>query len=991
MINKKNTSVKMNNSSTNTNNRSNWWVKSICYLLISSHLCVVATKEPPKKHVNQPPQRIASHQDETMSILSDIEQTVVKALGWFGNRANSTKEKASFRLYADQLAEQLKPLNHFTQKFEVQISKTDLNNKYSKRINQRNQKILNRLSDLTTLLTKAANSVTKIHFRRAINKLQTLLTNIKAVGSLPVHNTEQMPFGSLNKVAKKPATTLEVLSQRLGNQSTAQTLQANLVQDPNDPVLISPTIDAPQDEVIQNLASSLNHDPVAMYNWVYNQVEFVPSYGSMQGASYTAELKRGNAFDQASLLLALYRASGIPAHYVFGTVRLPIEQAMNWVGGVETSEALQNLMSQGGIPNSLISTSQNPLGYIQFEHIWIKAWGSFKTDTGQLTNQWLAMDPSFKQYTYTQNLISPFSVKENAITELMSTANIDETQGWISNVNQNLLTQQLQTFTVEISTGLNATQPNATVAEILGSKTIVKRSSNELFGNLPYTNIISSTALLEISDSLRHKFKVELQDALGLNALVSIETNTVELAGKAMTLSFTPSSETEQQILFDYVTANSNNGEIVGEFPVGLINVVAKIALDKNVISSGGNMILGEQLQTEMGFWSPLSGWETSLSPIIAGEYQAIGVDLQGVTSKQLVTLQNQLQQTKANLESGQLDGITKHELTGDILSTGITSYLSITRSQGELLAGMADIVSYRMPSYGTLSTTLNLNLIFGVPSSVTSDGFTIDVDSLKNSSESATNCWNDWFEYNQRNGTIISVFEHMMPENLFTIADEIPSSVSAVKALALAEQQGQKIYTFDQSNAELMDSIQIDEIAMPEITTAINSGKLVTVHEQPLVIGQWSGSGYIITDPETGGGAYKIVGGANGGAIFVDELKLLLKSGLRALIAISIDGIDSPRGKTLITWLSQLSTFNLSPILAILNSSVAYANTASQALSLKINHASEFYCELSVYQFSVGMSFLVTSLFPAPIAASFVSVMSITFEDAYQQCSVSN
>jgi transglutaminase-like putative cysteine protease len=90
---------------------------------------------------------------------------------------------------------------------------------------------------------------------------------------------------------------------------------------------------------------------VQIHNWVRNNIEFLPSYGSIQGADLTLRNKRGNAFDTASLEIALLRAAGIPARYVYGTVQLPAEQAMNWVGGVSKPEAAQSLLGQGGIPN----------------------------------------------------------------------------------------------------------------------------------------------------------------------------------------------------------------------------------------------------------------------------------------------------------------------------------------------------------------------------------------------------------------------------------------------------------------------------------------------------------------------------------------------------------------------------------------------------------------------------------------------------------------
>jgi hypothetical protein len=49
--------------------------------------------------------------------------------------------------------------------------------------------------------------------------------------------------------------------------------------------------------------------------------------------------------------------------------------------------------------------------------------------------------------------------------------------------------------------------------------------------------------------------------------------------------------------------------------------------------------------------------------------------------------------------------------------------------------------------------------------------------------------------------------------------------------------------------------------------------GKEVITHTDAVTIPGWSGAGYIILDPETGSGAYKISGGANGAVlIWIDD-----------------------------------------------------------------------------------------------------------------------
>ena len=76
------------------------------------------------------------------------------------------------------------------------------------------------------------------------------------------------------------------------------------------------------------------------------------------------------------------------------------------------------------------------------------------------------------------------------------------------------------------------------------------------------------------------------------------------------------------------------------------------------------------------------------------------------------------------------------------------------------------------------------------------------------------------------------------------------------------------------------MDNWQIytlDANTRNEITNALYAGNEVTVHESPVNAFGWTGSGYIIFDPDTGSGAYKISGGADGAIVVIALLVFAL------------------------------------------------------------------------------------------------------------------
>lgn len=99
--------------------------------------------------------------------------------------------------------------------------------------------------------------------------------------------------------------------------------------------------------------------------------------------------------------------------------------------------------------------------------------------------------------------------------------------------------------------------------------------------------------------------------------------------------------------------------------------------------------------------------------------------------------------------------------------------------------------------------------------------GLAMDVDQVQFSSETKNNCYQDWLAY-QRNASMqTSAFEHLIPEMMFSTAENPVEVVSTVKALAIAMSEGQKIYTITQDNQDQLQNIVIDTDARAEINNA--------------------------------------------------------------------------------------------------------------------------------------------------------------------------
>lgn len=117
-----------------------------------------------------------------------------------------------------------------------------------------------------------------------------------------------------------------------------------------------------------------------------------------------------------------------------------------------------------------------------------------------------------------------------------------------------------------------------------------------------------------------------------------------------------------------------------------------------------------------------------------------------------------------------------------------------------------------------------------------------------------------------------MSANEHFVPEQFFNDPNATIKNVngiSAVKALQIAGSEGQKIFTVTQNNIDIvLPQINHHSETITDIRNAVAAGKVVTVSQNKVSITGWTGTGYIILDPNTGAGAYMIGGGSDGGAI---------------------------------------------------------------------------------------------------------------------------
>ena len=113
----------------------------------------------------------------------------------------------------------------------------------------------------------------------------------------------------------------------------------------------------------------------------------------------------------------------------------------------------------------------------------------------------------------------------------------------------------------------------------------------------------------------------------------------------------------------------------------------------------------------------------------IVGEYHAIGLNLQGISNSRIDSLKEELNIVKTRLENREYSNLNRQDLIGNLLFKSLLSLFSVEDAHNEAAAKFAHVVSYRQPSFGFFSTSMQISYWFGTPRTVSAPGLLMDID----------------------------------------------------------------------------------------------------------------------------------------------------------------------------------------------------------------------------------------------------------------------
>jgi len=300
-------------------------------------------------------------------------------------------------------------------------------------------------------------------------------------------------------------------------------------------VPVVPEGDEITDEIAA-LARGLQHDPVAIYNYVRNEIEHIPYYGLTKGAALCLIEKSGNDFDQCALLAALLVESGYTPIYHYGTMTIPLNAAndmdmLSWLPATN-SNGVKRILNWTGNPNF------NPTGS-NFNPV--RVWIEVEVDgTARL------LDPAYKHY---EDLTPLADVLTEAgydaadyIADAAGSATLSgvDPDYYTEDLDDDAIYTRLTQDTQSLLTNLKANYPNRSPREIIGGRALIREEipdTASLPQSLPFTS--SSTETWNYGE-IPQAYATSVN--FNITSRMNVTLFTAELQGKRLALTLNSST-----------------------------------------------------------------------------------------------------------------------------------------------------------------------------------------------------------------------------------------------------------------------------------------------------------------------------------------------------------------------------------------------------------------------------------------------------------------
>ena len=460
------------------------------------------------------------------------------------------------------------------------------------------------------------------------------------------------------------------------------------------------------------LAEELDYSAVKIYSYVKNNIRFVPYFASVKGALATLKSRSGNSLDQASLLIALFRASNIPSRYMIGQVLVDDEnQILNWMGTKTVYSATQRA-------NMLDTVSELDAGNnMSLVHMWVAACipydnyrGSEDSNSGY---HWIELDPSFKKMEYTDGTtvsdIQSFSFDFDAYLNQRSTTMPYEA----------LQDQMEQAFGSALAYG----------GGYKGS--IVQTDIEILPSTLPYTVVTNvgwygagtATDVTTIPSTYRVKATINLSNATDQPFFSPVVIDFPELANKRLTLSFVGATANDQTNIDTWLDTE-------GEAPCSTTNVKPVIKLGGTIISASSSITVGlcsedNNLDISVTVSDGAIPLNSIASEVTGHNYYTLMISAFQSSDR---LIEERASSLLASVGATPDPNDLHDEILGEYLNIIGHRFFNYIDNSSHVIGGLYGETGDAGHHIGTVSTAMKVSYLFDLPFAVSGEGLLIDV-----------------------------------------------------------------------------------------------------------------------------------------------------------------------------------------------------------------------------------------------------------------------
>ncbi len=599
---------------------------------------------------------------------------------------------------------------------------------------------------------------------------------------------------------------------------------------PPEPADLAATPDAPLSAPILEQAAALGYDCARIYDFVRNDVATEWYAGSLKGAEETLRQGSGNDVDQASLLIALFRASGLGSRYVQGVLRLPLDAVAASLGLADPLQVPAALARAGVAHQPIVEGGS--LAAVEVEHTWVAAYAPYSNYRGAVVDfsgeTWIPLAPALGEVAWTP--------ATGVLDEMGFDARLF-VEGHLATA-QELL--PLAALRAAVEEHLAAEGGGATYAEQLARREPIPLRLELLPSTLPAATIAVTAETPALADSERHRVRfLARSGALPTDPPIFDATfAAAELAGHRVTLSYTPAT------IYDDEIVNRYGG--LDQVPCYLVELRPQVKVDGETRAVGeGAIDMGVPQRFEVDLLGP-QGSETVARIVVSGSYHALALDAQaGVPWVE-----------------PEPDPADTEGLAARLLARIGADFAARWGAAEQELADLIGLGLVRpLPALAVVDNAVTIETLFELPFRLVWQGVTLDA--LSRAAEPLPPAAADaaaWLELAALEG---SALEHMVFEDDFLV-----ESISADKGLGLARDAGVPVHHVDQQNLDsLLDLLDHPAHVEAAVADAATLGYEVEIPQHAIQHADWLGSLWRVVDPAARGAGYFLSGGLAGGS----------------------------------------------------------------------------------------------------------------------------